>query len=101
MMLSALSIYHAGLRQVVVTGRDDADIAPLLKAVGRHYQPASVVVPVGAVARASLERVLPWLEPMTARDGQATAYVCRDFACQVPVHTPEALTAQLQDRQSR
>ena len=28
---------------------------------------------------------------MTAREGRATAYVCRDFACQAPVHTAEAL----------
>ncbi len=32
---------------------------------------------------------------MAARGGRATAYVCRDFTCQAPVHTAEALAAQL------
>ena len=45
--------------------------------------------------RDALARVLPWVSGMVARGGRATAYVCRHFACQAPVHTPEALLAQL------
>lgn len=29
-------------------------------------------------------------------DGKATAYVCQNYACQLPVTTPSALAAQLQ-----
>ena len=32
---------------------------------------------------------------MTAREGRATAYVCRDFACQAPAVRPDELEAQL------
>jgi uncharacterized protein len=39
--------------------------------------------------------VLPWVKDMGPREGRATAYVCRDFACQAPVHAPEALASQL------
>jgi len=28
-------------------------------------------------------------------DGRATAYVCRAFACQLPVTTPQALAEQI------
>jgi uncharacterized protein YyaL (SSP411 family) len=40
---------------------------------------------------------MPWVAGMNERNGRATAYVCRDFACQVPVTTPHELAAQLAD----
>jgi uncharacterized protein YyaL (SSP411 family) len=96
MMLAALSTYHAGMPQVVVAGDAAApDTAALFEAVRRRYQPSAIVVPVFADARDALVRVLPWLAGMVTRDGRATAYVCRDFACQAPVQLPEALAAQL------
>jgi len=30
-------------------------------------------------------------------DGKSTAYVCQNYACQLPVTTPEELAAQLED----
>jgi uncharacterized protein len=96
MMLSALSTYHARMPQIVVAGdADAADTRALFDALRVSYRPAAVVVPAFAPQREALERVLPWMSAMAARDGRATAYVCRDFTCQAPVHTPEALLAQL------
>jgi len=98
MMLAALSTYHAGLPQIVVAGDADADDTIALLGATRHrYCPTALLVPAFTPGRAGLERVLPWVRDMTARGGQATAYVCRDFTCQAPVHTPEALLAQLGD----
>ena len=96
MMLSALSTYHAGVPQIVIAGEAEApDTRALFDALRVSYRPTAVVVPVFSQHRERLERVLPWVESMTARDGRATAYVCRDFACQAPVHTAEALVGQL------
>ena len=96
MMLAALSTYHAGMPQIVVAGEAGAaDTRALLDALRVSYRPAAVVVPAFGHHRPALERVLPWVSGMAARDGRATAYVCRDFACQAPVHTAEALIAQL------
>jgi len=35
------------------------------------------------------------LEGRTAREGRATAYVCRDFACESPVTDPVILAGRL------
>jgi hypothetical protein len=45
-----------------------------------------VVVPVAPGERQNaLARLMPFVGPMAMREGRATAYVCRDFACQAPV----------------
>jgi uncharacterized protein YyaL (SSP411 family) len=40
-------------------------------------------------------RVQP-LQDRSLEDGQAAAYVCRDFACQTPVADPEGLQSLLE-----
>jgi uncharacterized protein YyaL (SSP411 family) len=96
MMLAALSTYHAGMSQVVVVGEPDAaDTRALMECVRRQYIPTAVIVPIRDMHRQELSRVLPWTRDLRMRDGYATAYVCRNFACQVPVTSPADLAAQL------
>ena len=96
MLLVALSTYHSGMPQVVIVeGEDPATFDRLVAVPAARYLPASLIVPVRTAHRPDAERLLPWVTPMTARDGMATAYVCRGFACQEPVTSPEALARQL------
>jgi uncharacterized protein len=97
LMLTALSTYHAGSPQVVIVGDPAApDTAALNEVLGRVFLPTVLVVPVTPAYRDGLARVLPWTQPMTAREGRATAYVCRDFACQAPTVRPDEFEAQLE-----
>ncbi|MEO7664921.1 MAG: hypothetical protein ABIV26_07315, partial [Candidatus Limnocylindrales bacterium] len=43
---------------------------------------------------------VPLLEGRVQLEGRPTAYVCRSFACQLPVTDPDALAAQLRDRRA-
>jgi uncharacterized protein YyaL (SSP411 family) len=96
MMMAALSTYHAGVSQLVVIGpQAEADTTALLRVAHERYLPSTVIVPVVERDRARLERVLPWVIGMRPRHGGAAAYVCRQFACQVPAESPEELRAQL------
>jgi uncharacterized protein len=97
LMMAALSTYHAGTPQVVVVGDPaTADTQGLLDVVRRCYVPSAVIVLVAPRFHARLVRVLPWLGPMSMKDGQATAYFCRDYACQAPTVLPRELMEQLQ-----
>jgi len=96
MMLAALSTYHAGTPQVIIvgpTGREDT--RELQDALRQVYLPTALTLTLGPERQASLARLLPWIGPMTMRDDRATAYVCRDFACQAPVTDRGALIDQL------
>jgi uncharacterized protein YyaL (SSP411 family) len=98
MMLAALSTYHAGMPQIVLAGERDApDTRALAAVIRRRYLPAAVVVPVTGGRQQALARLLPWTAALTQREGRPTAYVCRDFACQVPATSPDDLRAQLSE----
>jgi hypothetical protein len=97
MLMAGLSTWHAGIQQVAIVGEaGDPARAEMEQVAGRRFLPFAVVLPVtpgepqrrlGAVAR--------FVGAMHARDGLATAYVCRDFACQAPASDPEELVRQL------
>ena len=85
MMLAALSTYHAGTPQLVITGDPSADDSRALREVVIHrYLPTTIVVPLAPAARARISELLPWTTSMKEVDGRATAYLCRDFACEAP-----------------
>jgi uncharacterized protein YyaL (SSP411 family) len=95
MMAAALSVWHAGLSQVVVTGDPlDTDTAALLDTVAARYLPFTLLLPAGATDAAALARVLPFTAAMTGAPAPA-AYVCHDFTCDRPVTTPDALAERL------
>jgi uncharacterized protein YyaL (SSP411 family) len=98
MMMAALSAWHAGVQQVVIVGEPGrADTEALKRAAGARYLPFAVVVPLAPGDRQRrLAAMAPLLASMEPRHGRATAYVCRDFACQQPVTDPEALAARLE-----
>jgi uncharacterized protein YyaL (SSP411 family) len=92
MMAAALSTSLATPEQIVVVGPDSADTEALWKAANRPYRPFTQVfrvIPDGG--QASLVHLMPWAANMTMQDGKPAAYVCRNFACDVPTTSPETL----------
>jgi uncharacterized protein YyaL (SSP411 family) len=97
MMLAALSTYHAGMPQIVIAGDPEAaDTRALGDIVRRRYLPTAVVVPIAEQHRSALGSLLPWTRDLAMRGGRATAYVCRNFACQMPTSSPSELESQLE-----
>jgi uncharacterized protein YyaL (SSP411 family) len=96
-LLSNLAAYHRGLTQVVLVGpAAREDTVALRRTLTSHYLPFSVTIPVvSAAGRDRLGAILPWVAPMTEIDGRSAAYVCRGFACERPVTSPEDLAALL------
>jgi uncharacterized protein YyaL (SSP411 family) len=90
--LSCAELAVGGIVELAIAG-DPADPATraLLEAARRGGR-ADLVVAVHADPDAS---AIPLLAGRTMRDGRPTAYVCRDFACRLPVTDPAALTAEL------
>jgi uncharacterized protein YyaL (SSP411 family) len=99
-MMSNLSAWHAGMSQVVLVGpRDREDTRALRRAIASLHLPFAIVIPIDPGEPGDnlsrLTRLLPWIASMEMRDGRATAYVCRNFACERPVTAAADLTALL------
>jgi uncharacterized protein YyaL (SSP411 family) len=94
--LQALSYALSKPREIAIVGDpNSADTQALLSIVRDGYRPFQVVA-LGAPEPQSPS--VPLLQDRGQLDGQATAYVCRDFACQAPVVEPEGLQEQLDRR---
>ena len=97
MMLAGLSSWHADHTQVVIVGPPPAAGTHALRQVlNRRYLPFAIVIPLSPASnQQALAARLPFVSAMSMRDGRATAYVCRAFACREPALDPETLAAQL------
>ena len=100
-LLGALELAVNPGHEIAVIG-DPADeaTAALLAEVHRRFLPTSVVAaaapgdPVATGAEGA--RQVPLLAGRELRDGRPAAYVCRNYACRLPVTEPAALAAQLE-----
>jgi uncharacterized protein YyaL (SSP411 family) len=92
--LQALAYALSKPREIAIIGDpDSADTQALLSVVGDGYRPFQVVA-LGAPGRGV--PTVPLLDNRDPVDGQPTAYVCRDFACQALVPEAEELRALLE-----
>jgi uncharacterized protein YyaL (SSP411 family) len=87
--LIAIDLLARGIDEVAVITGTDAD--PLFELLTSAYRPRLVIA---SKAEGETSNI-PLLLDRTAKDGRATAYVCRRFVCQLPVTTPEGLREQL------
>jgi uncharacterized protein YyaL (SSP411 family) len=88
-MAAALSASLAGGEQIVVVGRRHAqDTRALWLAAHARYRPFAVIVLADPAEQAALAIHMPWVGEMKMIENQATAYVCRDFACGAPSTDP-------------
>ncbi|HWE93010.1 MAG TPA: thioredoxin domain-containing protein [Tepidisphaeraceae bacterium] len=85
-MLVAVDFRLAKPRQIVIAGRRDApDTQAMLNLVARHYLANKVVLLAdGAEGQAFLVGHVAFLKDVKPIDGKATAYVCENYACQLP-----------------
>jgi uncharacterized protein len=97
-MLGALEFHLGERREIVLAGeRDAADTAALIRELYRHFVPNRIVLLVDTPeTRRTLAAGNPAIAEMHKLDGRAAAYVCRNFACQLPVSDPAEFARLLQ-----
>ena len=103
LMLSGLDRYLAKPIQIVIVGeRDDPSTKALLAEVDSRYLPNGLVLLAdGGENQQFLEKNLPFLTTATKLDGKATAYVCEDFTCKMPVNSARDLGLLLDGKVER
>ncbi len=89
--LSALDFYLNAPKEIVIIGDENKE---LRRVVRSNFIPNKVLV-LADDANAEAAEMIPLLRERTKIDGKPTAYVCENFACQLPVTTAEGLANQL------
>ncbi len=97
-MLAACEFRLGQARQIVLVGeRDGDDTKALLRTLNARFVPDKIVLLVDSEeARAALSAGIPAVAAMEKVAGRASAYVCRDYTCQMPVNTADALAELIQ-----
>jgi len=94
-MLTALLFSESEPRQIVIAGPPDQS-APLARVAREFATPETILVYAdGAEGQTWLAGRLPFIRTAVPVDGRAAAYVCENFACQLPVTDPATLRGQI------
>jgi len=94
-LLATLDLYLDPGQEIVIVGdRAAADTRRLLAEVWRRYLPHSVLA-CAAADDVAAQALIPLLAGRGQIGGRATAYVCRNRVCNLPVVEPADLAAQL------
>jgi hypothetical protein len=97
-MLLALDFLSGPSYEVVIAGKGEgADTQEMLHALRRPFLPRKVVIfrPTDRAGDDIVE-LAGFIRNHTSRDGRATAYVCRSFACRTPTTDPGEMLGYLQ-----
>jgi hypothetical protein len=96
-MLAAYMFSEKKPKQIVLAGeRSSPGMEEMLAEIRRRFLPDAVVLFLDEAGRELLSQWSPAVGQMRALDGRATAYVCKDFACQLPVTGVEELAKLLE-----
>ena len=88
---AATQIMGEGREIAIVHSGDLASAQPLIRTAQASYRPYDVI------AVGTADSAIPLLHNRPMVDGRPTAYVCRNFACQLPMTTSSELEKQLVD----
>jgi hypothetical protein len=98
-MLSALNFLLGPSREIVIAGNSNAaDTQQMLKLIRGKFLPNTVLLlHPQENAESDIDKIVPFIQNLTAIEGKATAYVCENYTCNRPVNTIGELDKLLSD----
>ena len=97
LLLSVMDFQMDKPRQIVIAGgKNEAGTRELQREIASRYLPNTILLLAdGGENQAFLQERLAFIATVTKIDGRATAYVCENFVCRLPVNSREELAALL------
>ncbi|BFZ02902.1 hypothetical protein BsWGS_05940 [Bradybaena similaris] len=91
-LVSAVMLYHSSPKKIIIVGDQiSEDTKGLIKTVHKYYLPHKVVLVSDGSSDSFLKERVKILSSLVAIDGKATAYVCENFTCSLPVNSCDEL----------
>ncbi len=76
--------YRDSLEIVIAGNKGEKDTEEILEYFGRQFIPNKVIL-LKQPGEKSLTEIAPFTEEMVQQNGAATVYICRHYACEMPV----------------
>jgi hypothetical protein len=102
-LLNAFDFSHYPPQEIAIVGnRDDPATQALVQTAYTTYVPNKVIAFLDPddPKRGEMQELIPLLQNRSPVDASATIYVCKDFACKLPVTEAAELVKQLMDPHS-
>ncbi len=97
MHMVALDFALGDTFEIVIVGEYSADDTKnMQKALGDEYIPNKVVLFKDASADHGLGEIAPFTQDQDTMNGKTTAYVCRNYVCELPVTEPNEMIRLLE-----
>ena len=94
--LQAAEFYANPVKQVVIVGEnDDPSTISMIQEARKGFNPDRIVAHLDPAVGDEANASMPLFEGRKMVDGLTTAYVCRNYACELPVTDVQALVTQL------
>lgn len=91
-LMSNYVMYLQPKKQIIIAGdRDSQDTKDLLKCVHSHYMPNKVLILCDGKQEGFLASKLSVFKTLERKESKATAYVCENYTCSLPVNSVEEL----------
>jgi uncharacterized protein YyaL (SSP411 family) len=99
-MLAALEWSLSTPKEIIIAGNAASDdTKSLLKEIYHRYLPNKVVLLLDTeTSRKRITQFLPFAENMRKLEGKATAYICENYACQLPTSDHSAVGQLLNNK---
>jgi uncharacterized protein YyaL (SSP411 family) len=83
--------------QIIITGRrDDPGTQAILREVNSCFLPNKIIILLdGGEEQMKLSELNPFYASFSMQGGKATAYICRDYVCQLPTSDIATITKML------
>jgi len=98
-LLQALDFAIGPAGEVIIVGDlSEENTRTMVTCIHRQFLPHHAVLLVcGDENRRRLSALAPFVKGMIPKDGKATAYVCRRYACQAPITDPKEMEKALEE----
>ncbi len=94
-MLVALEWSLSTSKEIIIAGTPSSeDTQALLKEIRSRFIPNKVILLLNSDTERRISQLLPFTTTMRMINGKATAYICENYACQLPT-SDRAVVAQL------
>ncbi len=89
--LQSVDFVEGNSQEIVIAGsQDDSEIEQFIRLLHDQFLPRAVII-LDDPEDNTIRNLVPYLSDFGMKDGKPTAYVCQNYACELPTNDPDKM----------